>query len=624
MKIKASAGADRVRRDAQVPDRLFDEPEPEARWRTRFTAPVVTPPVSARSVPDRSIYVSNASGTFQVHSWDRESGLRRQITHDRHGTLQCAISADGNWIWYFQDEAGSEHGRWWRARFPTTDADLHIEHAPIGALGTAVGRSVGSRYAVASLSAADGCDVWVYDAQDGAAARRAFHDDVLVMVHDMDPAESMVAVSRPVAGDLLHPEVLVLRLSDGATLARRWEDTAGGLEVIGFSPVEDDHRLLMAHERDGTRTPFIWDVTADIDVPVDADLSGETSARWYADGSALLLRSSCRGRTELHRHDLGSSDTSLLPVRTGWVGGASVRAAGGAVEYGWCDATTPVQIRVLHGTGVDEVLLTPGGGGAAPSRPLSEVFVPGPGGDVHVLYSAPSDTDRSWPTVFSIHGGPHFADEDFYDPNRAAWLDAGFAVVHVNYRGSTGYGRSWREAVSSGLPGHVALQDIAAAHDHAVRAGLAHPDRCVIRGWSWGGYLALLGLGLQPQRWAAGIAGAPIADLLAAYEQQSEALRSFDDALFGGSPEEVRDRYVESSPLTHAQRISAPVLLLSGVNDPRTPRGQVVNFENRLAELGKAFERYLFDGGHGSLDVDEQMRQVVTEISFARTHVDAC
>ena len=124
--------------------------------------------------------------------------------------------------------------------------------------------------------------------------------------------------------------------------------------------------------------------------------------------------------------------------------------------------------------------------------------MPGAGGDVHALYARPADApDGPLPTVFTLHGGPHSADEDRFSAYRAAWLDAGFAVVHVNYRGSTGYGSAWRDAIE-GRPGLTELADVAAVHAWAVEKGLADPARCVVNGASWGGYLSLLALGTQP------------------------------------------------------------------------------------------------------------------------------
>ena len=176
-----------------------------------------------------------------------------------------------------------------------------------------------------------------------------------------------------------------------------------------------------------------------------------------------------------------------------------------------------------------------------------------------------------------MHGGPESADDDSYRARRAAYVDAGYAVVHVNYRGSTGYGSAWRDALT-GRPGLTELEDVGAVYDALVAEGIVDPQRAILSGGSWGGFLTLLGLGTQPERWAAGIAEVPVADYLAAYEDEMEGLRAYDRALFGGSPDEVHDVYVRSSPITYVDAVAAPVLVVAGANDPRCPIRQIDNY----------------------------------------------
>jgi dipeptidyl aminopeptidase/acylaminoacyl peptidase len=193
--------------------------------------------------------------------------------------------------------------------------------------------------------------------------------------------------------------------------------------------------------------------------------------------------------------------------------------------------------------------------------------------------------------------------------------------VEVNYRGSTGYGSAWRDAIE-GNPGHTELADVAAVYDRCVAEGLADARRCVVNGWSWGGYLTLLALGTQPGRWAAGVAGVPVADYLVAYADEMEQLRAFDRALFGGSPEQLPDLYRDASPLSYVDRVRAPVLILAGENDPRCPIRQVENYLDALAARGDVDYRVLrFDAGHGSLVVEQTLRHVAAEIAFARAAV---
>ena len=82
--------------------------------------------------------------------------------------------------------------------------------------------------------------------------------------------------------------------------------------------------------------------------------------------------------------------------------------------------------------------------------------MPGPGGDVHALLVRPGGRRRPFATAFLVHGGPESADDDSYRARRAACVDAGYAVVHVNYRGSTGYGRAWRDALDRPARAHRA------------------------------------------------------------------------------------------------------------------------------------------------------------------------
>jgi dipeptidyl aminopeptidase/acylaminoacyl peptidase len=259
------------------------------------------------------------------------------------------------------------------------------------------------------------------------------------------------------------------------------------------------------------------------------------------------------------------------------------------------------------------------------SVPIEDVWVDGPGGPVHALLRRPAGADGSpftgpLPTIIDVHGGPTHHDADVFRAYPSAWVDHGYAVVEVNYRGSTGYGSAWRDALDARV-GHIELQDVVAVRDRLVADGIADPDRTVLAGASWGGYLTLLGLGTYPDRWVVGLAGVPVADYLAAYEDEMEGLKAFDRALFGGSPEQVPDKYHDSSPLTYVDGVTAPVLILAGENDPRCPIRQIENYVAVLEQRGIPHEVYRYEAGHGSLVDDERVKQVRLELDFAARHL---
>jgi dipeptidyl aminopeptidase/acylaminoacyl peptidase len=606
---------------APVPDPLFDD-EREQRWRARFTAPRMSRPAWARDAPDRSVYTSNASGTTEVYVWDRATDTHRRVTDRRSGTHSATLPPDGEHVWWFADTDGDEFGHWVRERFAGGPASngAAAEPAVHGVEdGYPAGLEIGREVVAVGTSTDDGTRIWLRRGDGPAEVVYQHAEDAGVGALSED--ETLLAISHSEHGDSRHPAVRVVRTSDGSTLAEKSDGAGKGLTPLVFAPVRGDGRLILLHERHGREELLVWDVLAGTERELALDLPGELAADFHPDGRHLLVWHTHAARTRLYRFDLETGELTELPVAPGCVGSAEVRPDG-TVEYTCSSAAAPATVRALHPDGTDRVLVVPPGERAPGSVPVEDLWVDGPAGRVHALVARPEGAaEAPRPAVFSLHGGPHAADEDRFSAMRAAWVDAGFVVVEVNYRGSTGYGSGWRDAIE-GRPGLTELEDVAAVHDRCVADGLVDARRCVVEGWSWGGYLALLAVGTQPQRWAAGLAGVPVADYLTAYADEMEQLRAFDRALFGGSPEERPAAYRSSSPLTYVDRVRVPVLVLAGENDPRCPIQQVDNYLDALAARGDVpYEVSRFDAGHGSLVVDDTLRHVATEIGFARRAV---
>ncbi|QQC93879.1 S9 family peptidase [Streptomyces alfalfae] len=588
-------------------------------WEKRFRAPRVSLPDWAEDAPRRSLFVSNATGTYELYAWDRETGAQRQVTDRPNGTTDGVLSPDGEWIWWFDDKDGDEFGVWRRQPFaggpdepavPGLDASYPA--------GLALGRD-GGTVVVGRSTDEDGSTIHVVrpDAPDAGPAEVYRHRES-AGVGDLSHDGSLIAVEHTEHGDAMHSALRVIRL-DGSTVAEL-DDTGGGtvelgLEVLGFAPVEGDTRLLVGHQRRGRWEPMIWDIASGEESDLVLGLPGDVSAEWYPDGSALLIAHGFEARGELFRYELASRELTRIDTPPGSVSGATARPDG-AVEYMWSSAAEPPVVRSTSG----DVVLDPPGMKAPGSVPVEDVWVEGPGGRVHALVQRPAGATGPLPTVFEVHGGPTWHDSDSFAAGPAAWVDHGYAVVRVNYRGSTGYGREWTDALKHRV-GLIELEDIAAVREWAVTSGLADPDRLVLAGGSWGGYLTLLGLGTQPDVWALGLAAVPVADYVTAYHDEMEALKAMDRTLLGGTPEEVPERFAASSPLTYVDQVKAPVYISAGVNDPRCPIRQIDNYVDRLAARGAVHEVYRYDAGHGSLVVDERIKQVSLELDFAARHL---
>ncbi|WP_405600329.1 prolyl oligopeptidase family serine peptidase [Streptomyces sp. NBC_01410] len=584
-------------------------------WEKRFRAPRVSLPDWAEDAPHRALFVSNATGTYELYAWDRATGEQRQATDRPNGTTDGVLSPDGTSIWWFSDTDGDEFGVWMRQPFGGGDDEPAVPGlGPSYPAGLAIGRDGTS--VVGRSTDEDGTTIHV--ARKDAEPVEIYRHRESAGVGDLSHDGTLIAIEHTEHGDAMHSALRVVRL-DGSPVAEL-DDTKGGteelgLEVLGFAPVDGDTRLLIGHQRRGRWEPMIWDVASGAESDLAIDLPGDVNAEWYPDGSGLLVAHSFEARGELWRYDLATRELVRIETPAGSVSGATARPDG-EVEYLWSSAALPPQVRSTSGG----VVLDPPGMKAPESVPVEDAWVEGPGGRIHALVQRPAGSKGPLPTVFEIHGGPTWHDSDAFAAGPAAWIDHGYAVVRVNYRGSTGYGREWTDALKHRV-GLIELEDIAAVREWAVTSGLADPRKLILAGGSWGGYLTLLGLGTQPEAWALGLAAVPVADYVTAYHDEMEALKAMDRTLLGGTPEEVPERFEASSPLTYVDAVRAPVYISAGVNDPRCPIRQVENYVDRLAARGAVHEVYRYDAGHGSLVVEERIKQVGLEIAFAAEHL---
>lgn len=577
----------------------------EAAWKRRFRAPRFGFPQWARERPERIVYGANHEGTFEVYALDLATGTERRLTSRKEGTgyrVPPRIDPPGNEIWWWDDEGGGELGIWRAQPFEGGSARIATDLAPAYSANTALGTA----FALVGRSGDEGTTI---DLVAEGGSRRLYAHRESAQVGFLSADEQLFVMSHSEHGDARNRAIRILDRS-GRAIAELWEGPGRGLKASRWSPVPGDERVLLGHEREGLWRPLVFDVGTRTEQVLQVDLPGEIEPSWYPDARALLLRHEHRGRGELYRYDLERKALARLDTAPGSIDWAAVRPDG-TVWLALSTSESPRALVTLEG----ERILPRTPGEAPRGRRFRDVVA----GDVHGFVVTPEGPGPH-PTLFNIHGGPEAHDEDAFSATTQAWVDHGYAVVLVNYRGSTGYGRAWRDAIK-GKPGLTELADIAAIHDRLIAEGVVDRGRSILSGGSWGGYLTLLGLGTQPERWSAGIGIVPIGDYVAAFEDEMEPLKRYDAALFGGTPVEAPETYRRANPITYVERVRAPLLLTVGQNDPRCPARSVDIYTARLRELGTPFEEYRYDAGHGSVVVEEQIKQLGLQLDFAARHV---
>jgi dipeptidyl aminopeptidase/acylaminoacyl peptidase len=238
----------------------------------------------------------------------------------------------------------------------------------------------------------------------------------------------------------------------------------------------------------------------------------------------------------------------------------------------------------------------------------------------HGFYYAPknpdytSPPDELAPLVVMVHGGPTAHVPNALDLDVQLFTTRGIAVVDLNYGGSTGYGREYRDRLR-GRWGEVDVEDSAGSARYLAERGDVDPARVEITGGSAGGYTTLLALALRDE-FAAGTSYYGVADLITFHDDTHKFESHYDEYLVGPWPDAI-DVYRERSPVNQAESISRPLLLLQGLDDKVVPPSQSEQIIEALARGGVPHAYIAFEGeGHGFRKAENVKRALEAHLSF--------
>ncbi len=511
-------------------------------------------------------------------------------------------------------------------------------------------RPRGDRFADGDVASDGASIVCVREHHGGPAATEVRNE--IVRLDARVPSEPEVLVTGP-------DFVAAPRLSlDGTTLAWiRWNhpsmpwdstelvvrDLATGEETVvaggaGESVTEPrwqaDGSLWFVSDRTDWWNLYRWAAGSDIEqiVRMDAEISGPAwtfGAAHYAlleDGRVVFSRR----RAGVDGLAVRAVDATITDLDLPFTAIAAVRVApdGTVLVVAGSPLVEPGVYRVDPATGAIAILRAPRELRVDPGYLSVPEHVSFPSVDIgglprtaHALFYPPANPDRTGPAgefpplLVVIHGGPTSAAVPALSLGVQYWTSRGFAVVDVNYGGSTGYGRAYREELV-GAWGVVDVADCLAAARWLARTGRVDAARLVIRGGSAGGFTTLSALARDDTPFAAGANHFGVADLEALAADTHKFESRYLDRLVGPYPE-ARDVYVERSPIQHVDRLTRPLIVLQGSEDPIVPPNQSEKIVDALRERGVPVAYLLFEGEQHGFRRSENIRRALdAELSF--------
>ncbi len=332
-------------------------------------------------------------------------------------------------------------------------------------------------------------------------------------------------------------------------------------------------------------------------------LQGMRTYTWLPDSSGLLQITNQEGINHLLKIQLDGTATPIDLTPYTSLSQVGISPDGKRIHLVASSTQNPPQLLWVTGIRINPLH-------NCYAQPISPSDLPaaqpvkwaGSEGDVFGLYYPPNPNQLHGstlpPAILHIHSGPTRQVDSGFSADTAFFTNRGYAVLSVNYHGSTGYGRSYRDALNYRW-GELDVTDARSGVDFLVQNHLADPDRIIIKGSSAGGYTVLNALIRYPGVFRAGICAYGVSNLLSIIDETFKYEAHYYDSLIGPIPQEM-DKYVEWSPIQHADQIQDPLAVFQGSEDIVVPPSQAEQIVQALINTGTPHLYKVFEGeGHG-------------------------
>ena len=620
-------------------------PLPYGSWPTPITSELVVR--SARTPTGLQL---DGEDLWWSESRPEEGGRIAVLRRSSDGTVTEVVTAPANARTAVHEYGG---GAWWAASGVLWYADWATQQlhrvAPGGqavALTPEPKVPRGLRYADGRVSP-DGATLLVVQEEHHPDGREATNTIVRLAADEPSVPEVVVSGADFVADPRWRPDGGAFCWLEWDHPDMPWDATRlvvdeGGTRTVvaGREPRESicgpawspDGSLWFGGDRSGFWSLYRWTPVGGVELMLDLGkeigspqwVFGQRSFDFLADGRVVLAYTdSGVDRLAVWEPSFGRVTDLVVPHTLV----DSLQAGGSTVAYVAASPTTePHVVRVPipdTGAGAPEVIVPARDLGLDPawfSAPEPIEFPTAGGATAHALYYPPTNPEASAPDderpplLVMIHGGPTSAARPMLQLAKQYWTSRGFAVVDVNYRGSTGYGRAYRDLLR-GAWGVADVEDCAAVCAFLVERGDVDSDRLCIRGGSAGGFTTLAALTFHDV-FAAGASHFGVADLGALAAETHKFESRYLDGLVGPWPE-ARAVYEERSPIFHTDRLDRPLAVFQGLDDPIVPPNQAEMIVDALRTKGVPVAYVAFEGEQHGFRQSQNIRAALDgELSF--------
>jgi dipeptidyl aminopeptidase/acylaminoacyl peptidase len=236
------------------------------------------------------------------------------------------------------------------------------------------------------------------------------------------------------------------------------------------------------------------------------------------------------------------------------------------------------------------------------------------------MYLPKNPGSQKSPCIISIHGGPEGQSTYGFEPVFQYFLNSGYAVVEPNVRGSTGYGKKYA-ALDNVRNRENSVRDIEYLVEYLKTRSDIDPDKIIVYGGSYGGYMVLACLTLYPKLFAAGIDVVGISSFITFLQNTADYRRKNRESEYGSLEKDYA--FLEDiSPINKVESISAPLLIIHGRNDPRVPVGEAQQIYDAVKNRGGEAELLIYeDEGHGLAKLKNRLDAYPKIVEFLNKYV---